>query len=139
MNNSYKKFSKCTKSLNHYNTQNKMQDKLFSKKELEIKNFFPIERNPQNNFGHIYFQTQNFFDFPIEPYNTIDTYYSNYHNFNRIRPLSKDPIIPENPKKYLSYSKNKNYFSPKIPYIKTFTYKPKTLFGKSDIIIMDII
>ena len=133
MNNSYKKFSKCTKSLNHYNTQNKMQDKLFSKKELEIKNFFPIERNPQNNFGHIYFQTQNFFDFPIEPYNTIDTYYSNYHNFNRIRPLSKDPIIPENPKKYLSYSKNKNYFSPKIPYIKTFTYKPKTLFGKSDI------
>ena len=93
MNNSYKKFSKCTKSLNHYNTQNKMQDKLFSKKELEIKNFFPIERNPQNNFG----QSSNNFHFNIN-YNNSTNYYeeiSKAFNFITFILKRKDSQIKE--------------------------------------------
>ena len=135
MNDSPKKFSKFIKHQIDHKHQIKMHDKIFPKKSLDLKNIIiPNNRNQVNHLGYIHFQTQNFNKVSLAPsYYTIDSYYSSYNNFNRIRPLSKEPIITETKRKYLSYSQDKNYFDLKNANTKSFMYIPKALFCKSDI------
>ena len=134
MNNSCKKFSKLDKKQIMHNNHTKMQDKHFQKKAFQLKKIMPINRNPTDYLDYIHIQTQNFNKAPTgSSYYTIDNSYSNYNNFNKIRPPSKEPLKIDTQRRYLSYSNDKNYLNSKHICTKSTIYSPKTLFDNSDV------
>ena len=134
MNDSSKKFTKFVKKQIERNNHTKMQDKLFPKKTFELKKIMPIYRNPTNCLGYIHITNPNLSKVPIgSSYDTIDSSYSNYNNFNKIRPPLEDPLKLETQRRYLSYSQDKYYLNSRNIFAKSNIHSPKELFPNSNV------
>ena len=132
---SYKKSQKIDKSPFYPEEEMKKHQRILSEKEMDLKdlNIIPYYRNNDYNFGHSHYETQ--YEYPNNNFYSIDDYYSNYNDFDRIRPPSKELLKTENPKKYTSYSQEKNfndYNNLNKLYNKSFIENPKHLFDKQD-------
>jgi hypothetical protein len=134
MNDSSKIFSQFVKKQIEHNNHTKMQGKLFPKNAFELKKIMPINRNPTDCLGYIHIRNPYLNKVPIgSSYYTIDSSYSNYNNFYKIRPPLKEPIKLEAQRSYLSYSKDKIYLNPRNICSKSNIHPPKSLFPYSDI------